>query len=189
MIHKVKITNLSDAESYSFNQNNKDYDIWISAVGEEDRRKVNRMRENFREKGVRFFFQFFADWSDEDGIQWGHLEREAPQRQHIQNIITFLRPYVDDDKPHKLGVNCFAGISRSTAIGITALVMSGRTPEQALTEILKNRPEAWPNIRILGFASDILGVDIKTPVANWKKRCIESDDLFIMPDRMQLSDE
>jgi predicted protein tyrosine phosphatase len=183
MINKIKITNLAEAESYSFNKNNTEYDVWVSVVGQEDRKQINRMRKNFAEKNVKFFHQFFADWSDEDGIQWGHLEREAPQKQHVQNIITFLKPFTEDDKPHHLGINCFAGISRSTAVGIIALVMSGRTVEQALNEVLKVRQIAWPNIRILGFASEILGKDLKTPVANWKKSSLE-DGIFL-PDRMQ----
>jgi len=112
------------------------------------------------------------------------LEHEAPQKQHIRNIITFLKPFTQDGKAHCLGVNCFAGISRSTAIGIIALVMSGRTVEEALTEILKVRIEAWPNLRILGFASEILGTDIKTPIADWKKRCSMDDGLWT-PNRMQ----
>jgi predicted protein tyrosine phosphatase len=185
MINKVKITNLSDAESYSFNKNKTDYDVWISVVGEEDRKQISRMRKNFQEKNVKFFHQFFADWSNEDGIAWKHLEQEAPQRHNIQAIITFLKPFVEDNKPHNLGVNCFAGISRSTAIGIIALVMAGRTMDEALTEIVKDRPIAWPNLRILGFASDILGIDIHGHVSDWKKKCMNSDEIFIMPDRMQ----
>lgn len=185
MINKIKITNLADAESYSFNKNNREYDVWVSVVSEEDRKQINRMRKNFQEKNVKFFHQFFADWSDEDGIQWGHLKHEAPQLQHIQNVITFLKPFAEDDKPHNLGVNCFAGISRSTAIGITALVMSGRTIEEALTELLKVRVEAWPNLRILGFASDILGIDVHSHVVDWKKRCLSSDEIFVIPDRQQ----
>ena len=185
MINKIKITNLADAESYSFNKNNLDYNLWISTVGEEDRKKINRMRRNFQEKNVKFFHQYFADWSDEDGIEWGHLIQDAPQKQHIQNIISFLKPYAEDNQPHTLGVNCFAGISRSTAIGITALVMSGRSIEQALTEILKVRVVAWPNVRILGFASDILGIDIKSHIVEWKQRCMGNSDLFISPDRQR----
>ena len=183
MINKIKITNLGEAESYSYNKNNNEYDVWISVVSDEDRKQINRMRKNFDEKNVKYFHQFFADWSDEDGLQWGHLEREAPQKQHVQNIITFLKPFAEDDKPHNLGVNCFAGISRSTAVGIIALVMSGRTVEQALKEILEVRNIAWPNIRILGFASEILGKDLKTSIANWKK-CSLEDGLWV-PDRMQ----
>jgi len=155
MINKIKITNLADAESYSFNKNNRDYDVWISAVGSEDKKQINRMRKNFQEKNVKFFAQFFADWSDEDGMQWGHLEHEAPQHQHIQNIITFLKPFTEDDKPH---------------------------------ELLKVRVEAWPNLRILGFASDILGIDIHGHVVNWKKRVMQSEEIFI-PDRQQKTED
>jgi predicted protein tyrosine phosphatase len=185
MINKVKITNLADAESYSFNKNKTDYDVWISVVGHEDRKQISRMRKNFQEKNVKFFSQFFADWSNEDGIAWKHLEHEAPQLQHVQAIITFLKPFVEDNKPHNLGVNCFAGISRSTAVGIIALVMAGRTVDEALTEIIKDRPEAWPNSRILRFASDILNIDIHGYVSVWKKKCMNSDEIFIMPDRLQ----
>jgi len=185
MINKIKITNLADAESYSYNMNDRDCDVWVSVVGSEDKKQINRMRKNFQQKNVNFFAQFFADWSDEDGLQWGHLRQEAPQKQHIQNIITFLKPFVEDKKPHSLGVNCFAGISRSTAIGITALVMAGRTTEQALNEILKVRAIAWPNLRILGFATDILGVDMHSYIAQWKRDCLNSEKLFFPPDRLQ----
>jgi predicted protein tyrosine phosphatase len=185
MINKIKITNLADAESYSFNKNNKDYNIWVSTVGQEDRKQINRMRKNFQEKDVKFFHQFFADWSDEDGIEWGHLIQDAPQLQHVQNIISFLKPFTEDDKPHNLGINCFAGISRSTAIGITSLVMANRTTEEALTEILRVRPVAWPNLRILKIASEILNTDIHTHVKKWKDRLFNSEEIFIPPDRQQ----
>jgi len=185
MINKVKITNLADAESYSFSKNNTEYDVWISVVGQEDKKQINRMKKNFQEKNVKFLHQFFADWSNEDGIAWKHLEHEAPQLQHIQNVITFLKPFTEDDKPHNLGVNCFAGISRSTAVGIIALVMAGRTVDGALTEIIKDRPEAWPNLRILRFASDILNIDIHEYVSVWKKKCMNSDEIFTLSDRMQ----
>ena len=183
MIHKVKITDLSDAESYSFNKNNKDYDVWISVVDEADKRKVSRMKKNFSEKGIKSFAQFFYDWSDEDNHIWAHLKEDGPQKHHVEKIINFIRPFANDDKPHRLGVNCFAGISRSTAVGIIALVMAERTPEQALTEILKNRSEAWPNLRILRFASEILGTDVHTPVEKWKEQLTNSKESFIPPDR------
>ena len=183
MINKIKITNLADAESYSYNKHNTEYDIWVSVVGREDVKQINRMKKNFAEKNVKHFHQFFADWSDEDGIQWKHLEEEAPQKRHIQSIITFLKPYAEGINPHNLGVNCFAGISRSTAVGIIALVMSGRTIEQALKEILKVRNVTWPNLRILGFASEILEKDLKTHVVNWKKCSL--DEGIWAPDRMQ----
>jgi predicted protein tyrosine phosphatase len=75
---------------------------------------------------------------------------------------------VESDKVYNLGVNCFAGVSRSTAIGIIAWVMQGKSPQEALDEIIKVRYQAWPNLRILRFASDRLGIDLVQPVKEWK---------------------
>lgn len=188
MIHKIKITDLSEAESYSYGPRN-DFDVWVSTVDIADKRKINRMKENFSKKNIKSFAQFFYDWSEEDGHSWAHLASEGPERYHVQNIVTFLTPFVNDDVVHNLGINCFAGISRSTAIAITALVMSGKTVEEALSHVLKIRPEAWPNLRMLGFASEILGKDIKTHVVDWKNRCLACTDIFIMPDRRQPRDD
>jgi predicted protein tyrosine phosphatase len=182
MISKIKVTNLAEAEHYSFGTS-KEWDVWISVIGSEDRKKINRMHKNFAEKDIKFFHQFFADWSDEDGFQWKHLEHQAPQKRHVQNIVTFLKPFAEDNKSHALGVNCYAGISRSTAVGLIALVMSGRTIEKALGEVLKQRPVAWPNIRILKFASEILNCNIHDHVIEWKNSSIES--LWTPPDRLQ----
>lgn len=181
MINNIKVTDLSDAESYAFGPNN-DFDVWISTVDQVDKRKMNRMKELLTKKGVKHFYQLFADWSDEDGIQWKHLIDEAPQIRHIQNIITFLKPFVDDDKVHNVGINCFAGISRSTAIAITTLVMSGETPRQALDRVLKVRYVAWPNIRVLRLASEILGQDIATPIVEWKTTTMSSGEIFLPPE-------
>lgn len=76
---------------------------------------------------------------------------------------------MDSDKVFNLGVNCFAGVSRSTAIGIIAWVLQGKTPQEALDEIIKVRYQAWPNLRMLRFASERLGQDLVTPVKEWKQ--------------------
>lgn len=184
MINEIIITDLSDAEGYSFNSNTK-YDVWITAVDDGDQRKVHRMTKNFEAKGTKHYAQFFADWSDEDGIKWEILKPLAPTKKHLENFINFLKPFVEDDKVHNLGVNCFAGISRSTALAIVALVMSGKTIDMALDYVLAIRPEAWPNTRMLGLASEILGKDIKSHIVQWKQNCLGVSDIFIMPDRKQ----
>lgn len=171
MINEVKITDLSKAESYSFNNDTK-YDVWISAVDKQDKRKTDRMKNNFTAKRVSYYAQHFYDWSEEDGHQWNHLKTEGPKKIHVHRFIEFLKPFVNDNKVHNLGVNCFAGISRSSALAIIALVMSGKTIDNALDYVLAIRPEAWPNLAILGFASEILNKDIKTHVADWKKRVV-----------------
>lgn len=184
MINKVKITDLSDAESYAYGPNN-DFDVWISAVDPVDKRKMNRMKELLAKKGVKHFYQLFSDWSDEDGLQWATLQMDAPESRHIQNIITFIKPFVEDDKVHNVGINCFAGISRSSAIALIVLTMSGKTIKEAIDYVMKVRFQAWPNLRMLALATDILGVDIHTPVVEWKKHILEATDesgLFLPPE-------
>jgi hypothetical protein len=46
--------------------------------------------------------------------------------------------------------------------------MQGKTPQEALDEIIKVRYQAWPNLRILRFASERLGKDLVQPVKTWK---------------------
>lgn len=169
MLNSIIITDLSDAVSFSFKE--KKENVWISVVDEEDRKKIRTIKNNFAKKGVHHFAQYFYDWSDEDQDNYivRNIEEEGPRLQHVNNIISFLRPFVESDKVYNLGVNCFAGISRSTAIGIIAWVLQGKTPLEAFEEIKKVRYQAWPNLRILRFASEILKQDLYTPVKEWKQ--------------------
>ena len=169
MLNSVIITDLSEARSLSFQE--KKENVWISVVDQEDKNKIRTIKNNFANKGVRHFVQYFYDWSDEDQDNYivRNIEEEGPRLQHVNNIISFLKPFIESDKVCNLGVNCFAGISRSTAVGIIAWVLQGKTPSDALDEIKRVRPQAWPNLRILRFASEILKQDLHTPVKEWKQ--------------------
>jgi hypothetical protein len=46
--------------------------------------------------------------------------------------------------------------------------MQGKSPQQALNDILDVRIFAWPNLRILRFASKRLDVDIYKVVKTWQ---------------------
>jgi len=169
MIKSIKITTLSEAKDLPFKAGVAQ-NLWISAVDPEDEQTVKKLCLRFGKIGMKHFYQIFRDWSEEDGsphIQ-KNIEEQGPGERHVNNIISFLEPFVATPHEYNLGVNCFAGISRSTAIGIIAWVMQGKTPEQALNDILDVRSFAWPNLRILRFASQRLGVDIYTVVKAWK---------------------
>jgi len=168
MINSVIITDLSTAVSTSFKEVKEN--VWISTVDEADQKKIRMIKKNFSQKQIPHFAQYFYDWSDEDDDVYiqKHIDELGPQEQHVNNIISFLQPIVESNKVYHLGVNCFAGVSRSTAIGIIAWVMQGKTPTEALNEILKVRHMAWPNLRILRFASSRLGVNLTEPIKNWK---------------------
>ena len=170
MINSVKITDLSTAVSNSFKESKEN--AWISVVDEADQKKVRMIKKNLSKKQVLHFAQYFYDWSDEDNDVYiqKHIEELGPREQHVNNIVSFLQPIVDSSKAYNLGVNCFAGVSRSTAIGIIAWVMQGKDPKDALEEIIKVRPMAWPNLRMLRFASKRLDKDLVTPVTDWKNQ-------------------
>lgn len=171
MIASIIITSLRKAEDKPFKPD-LEQNVWISAVDPEDKNKINKLRTRLKAKGVVHFAQYFRDFSDEDDETYikNTIEEEGPREQHINNIISFLDPFVSGATPYHLGVNCFAGIARSTAIGIIAWVMQGLSPEEALKRILAVRAEAWPNLRMLRFASARLGIDILSTVSDWKTK-------------------
>ena len=169
MIASVIVTDLSKAVDMPFKSELKQ-NLWLSAVDPEDKNKVDKMRLRFKRKGIASFSQYFRDWSDEDEEPYikNNINEQGPQEQHINNIISFLVSFVDSPNVYNLGINCFAGVSRSTALSIIVWVMQGKSPEEALRLTLDVRPQARPNLRMLGFASKRLGVDIFTPIKKWK---------------------
>lgn len=174
MINKVSIFELSQAIRFTYKENFGGYNAWISTVDDDDRKKIARIKKSFTRinPNFKFFCQFFYDWSDEDPEIFikNNIESDGPKKSQVQNIITFIKEnLVDSPIVYNLGINCYAGISRSTAVGIIAWVLSGKTIEEALNEVLFVRPEAWPNLRILKFASEIIGMDLFTKVSEWKK--------------------
>jgi predicted protein tyrosine phosphatase len=175
MINSIKITDLSTAVSNSFKV--IEQNAWISTVDEADEKKIRMMRKNFCKKMIPYFAQFFYDWSDEDEDVYiqKNIEEQGPREQHVNNIISFLQPIVESGKVYNLGINCFAGVSRSTAIGIIAWTMQGKTPHEALEEIIKVRKQAWPNLRMLRFASKRLEKDLTAPVLEWKR---QNNDIY-----------
>lgn len=171
MINKISIFDLSGAISQSYKDSG--YNAWITTVDEEDRHRSKRIKNNFKIKNPNFksLYQFFYDWSDEDSDKFilQNIEEMGPSKQNVQNIISFIKDeLVNSPNVYNLGINCFAGISRSTAVGMIAWVLSGKPTTEALDLILKVRPQAWPNLRILKFADDILHTDMFNLVKNWK---------------------
>lgn len=177
MINSVIITDLHDAVSCSFKEVKQN--AWISIVDEEDENKIRMMRGNLCKRNIKHFAQYFYDWSDEDSEPYiqKNIEEKGPREQHVNNVISFIEPLVSSNVVYNLGINCFAGVSRSTAIGIIAWVMQGKTPQDALDEIIKVRYQAWPNLRMLRFASNRLDQDLVTPVKQWKQH--QGSNLFV----------
>jgi predicted protein tyrosine phosphatase len=83
-----------------------------------------------------------------------------PQRRDVEAILGFGR----EMNPSQLGdahllIHCHMGISRSSA-AMTMLLARAHPEEEAdeiVDHIRKIRPIAWPNLRMITFADDLLG--------------------------------
>ena len=86
--------------------------------------------------------------------------RIPPGEEHIRALLAFGRTLLAEPRPaaHLL-VHCHAGISRSTAS--MALILAQALPDlpagQILEGILRMRPKAWPNLRMLELGEGLLG--------------------------------
>jgi predicted protein tyrosine phosphatase len=84
---------------------------------------------------------------------------EPPRVEHVARLLEFGRDLIAEPRPgaHLL-VHCHAGVSRSTAS--MALILAQALPrvpgEAVLAEVLRIRPQAWPNLRILEIGDALL---------------------------------
>jgi predicted protein tyrosine phosphatase len=80
-----------------------------------------------------------------------------PERHHVESLIAFMRVWQHDDDP--LLIHCVAGISRSMASALIALVLKADGSEfEAAQSIRAAAPHAQPNRRIVALADEILGL-------------------------------
>src|SRR3954454_4965857 len=87
---------------------------------------------------------------------------KAPEVGHVEAILGFGRSLAHDASTRHEGhllIHCHAGISRSTAA--MAMLLAQAAPDEdedrIFQELLRIRPQAWPNSRMIGFADDLLG--------------------------------
>lgn len=79
-----------------------------------------------------------------------------PGETHVQNLLDFAGKW---DRSRPLVINCYAGISRSTASAyIIAAALSPKRDEAELANTLRAlSPSATPNPRLIAVADQILG--------------------------------
>jgi predicted protein tyrosine phosphatase len=83
-----------------------------------------------------------------------------PMPEHVEKLLAFGRDMLAEPAPgaHLL-VHCHAGVSRSTASMILMVAQAQpKLPAAAVAqEILRIRPQAWPNLRITEIGDAMLG--------------------------------
>jgi predicted protein tyrosine phosphatase len=82
----------------------------------------------------------------------------APERRDIERLLDFSLDFIRARGTHLL-VHCHAGISRSTAAATLVLAQAGRDrpADEALQAVVRLRPRAWPNLRVIEFGDELLG--------------------------------
>lgn len=84
----------------------------------------------------------------------------APQRADVERLLRFGEELLREPPPDAhLLVHCHAGISRSTAAmaALLAQARPDRPAAEAVAEVLRIRPYAWPNLRIVELGDALLG--------------------------------
>ena len=76
----------------------------------------------------------------------------APTREQVQQILDFTKNITQGT----VVVNCFAGISRSTASALAILAQHHNCIDTAVKDLLAVRPQACPNPVISQYADEIL---------------------------------
>jgi predicted protein tyrosine phosphatase len=95
-----------------------------------------------------------------DVIEEGVPGTLPPCREHVAALLAFGRDLMAEPPPEAhLLVHCHAGVSRSTASMALMLAqgLPGADPDRIFAEVLRIRPQAWPNLRILELGDALLG--------------------------------
>ncbi len=85
-----------------------------------------------------------------------------PERGNVEAILAFGARLAADHAQRGEGhvlIHCHAGVSRSTAamMALIALAHPGEDEDSVFERLLVIRPQAWPNLRMVGFADELLG--------------------------------
>lgn len=86
----------------------------------------------------------------------------APESEHVAALLDFGRGIdLGPEAADHILVHCHVGVSRSTAAMATLLAASDPAAEEGaiFARLLRARPQAWPNSRMIAFADDLLGRD------------------------------
>lgn len=171
MINSIKITDLSEADNIARGLKENNCNAWICTIDVNDIERGENIKNLFRKRNIPCHLDFFYDIDDESmiAINDDEMRKRVPTKENITKIMHFIKNLVSSNEQYNLGINCFAGVSRSTAIGIFAWVLQGLSPREALDKILEVRWMAYPNTRILRIASELCGVDMLSMINDWLK--------------------
>jgi predicted protein tyrosine phosphatase len=83
----------------------------------------------------------------------------CPRREHIEQLLEFVREAGEQPTQMHMLVHCHAGFSRSPASAILALAaLRPKLPAtEIVEELLRLRRHVWPNLRMIELGDELLG--------------------------------
>jgi len=86
---------------------------------------------------------------------FGHI---LADEQHVAGLVAFVRAWPHEEAP--MLIHCMAGISRSMAAALIALVTkAGGREREAAEQVRRAAPHAYPNRRMIALADGLLQCD------------------------------
>jgi predicted protein tyrosine phosphatase len=82
-----------------------------------------------------------------------------PSAEHVSALLAFGRDLrAEPSRQAHLLVHCHAGVSRSTAslVLLLAQALPHRRASEVATEVMRIRPQAWPNLRLIELGDVML---------------------------------
>jgi len=110
----------------------------------------------------------FDDAEETDMVKMGY---SPPQQEDVQCLFDWHSKITI--KPQDVILtHCAAGVSRSAACALAIYAKMGISTQDALRNVLQDRPQAWPNMLIIKHADDILsmGGELVKAIKIWKKK-------------------
>lgn len=103
----------------------------------------------------------------------------APTSVDAEAVLAFVGGLVDRSDGFSLVIHCHAGISRSSAAALAAmLVLDDRLdPQAALAALALHRPQMWPNALLTGHFDRTLGLEgsLIDAVATYRREAFDAD--------------
>lgn len=108
-------------------------------------------------------------------------EMLAPQPDHVRELLAFGRELDADPRPTHLIVHCHMGVSRSSAsmMLLLAQALPHRSAQEVASEVVRIRPIAWPNLRLITMGDALLkrnGTLISAAREIYRKRAAENPE-------------
>lgn len=164
MIESITIFDLDTAQAVTGGYDHT-FTAWLSAADPTNKAQLGIISSRLIKRNIPHFVRYFLD--QDDSAQ--NVEFEGPTEQDIMYYTAALSRLHKEPTKHRVAINCSAGISRSTALGIIGWMVAGFAPEIALDKILKARKYAWPNTRILRLYDKQFGTQSSNCINKWKE--------------------